>query len=81
MITTTWGREINDIKNLSIWLEQWAKAGAGPGYRINDPLVYIQNLNWLGNWIERYFLENLLIKLVYYFHAINCNHFIYKAKI
>ena len=53
---TTWGREINDIKNLSIWLEQWAKAGAGPGYRINDPLLYIQNLNWLGNWIDKYFL-------------------------
>jgi len=53
---TTWGREINDIKNLSIWLEQWAKAGAGLGYRINDPLLYIQNLNWLGNWIDKYFL-------------------------
>ena len=53
---TTWGREINDIENLSIWLEQWAKAGAGPGFRINDPLLYIQNLNWLGNWIDRYFL-------------------------
>jgi len=53
---TTWGREINDIKNLSIWLEQWAKAGAGPGFRINDPLIYIQNLNWLDNWIDRYFL-------------------------
>ena len=67
---TTWGREINDIKNLSIWLEQWAKAGAGPGYRINDPLVYIQNLNWLDNWIDRYFLGNLLIKLAYYFQVI-----------
>lgn len=53
---TTWGRDINDIKELSIWLEQWAKAGAGPNFRINDPLIYIQNLNWLDNWIDRYFL-------------------------
>lgn len=52
---TTWGREINDIENLSKWLEQWAKAGAGPDFRVNDPLVYIQKLNWLGNWIDRYF--------------------------
>ena len=53
---TTWGREVNDIENLSKWLEQWAKAGAGPDFRVNDPLVYIQKLNWLGNWIDRYFL-------------------------
>lgn len=52
---TTWGREVNDIENLSKWLEQWAKAGAGPDFRVNDPLVYIQKLNWLGNWIDRYF--------------------------
>ena len=53
---TTWGREVNDIENLSKWLEQWAKAGAGPDFRVNDPLVYIQKLNWLGNWIDRYFI-------------------------
>ena len=53
---TSWGREINDIKNLSIWLEQWAKAGAGPGFRIDNPHIYIQSLNWVDNWINRYFL-------------------------
>jgi len=54
--STIWGREISDIKNLSIWLEQWAKAGAGPGYRTDNPLSYIQGFNWINNWIERYFI-------------------------
>jgi len=51
-----WSREIEDMKNLSIWLEQWAKSGAGPGYRAENILIYIQNFNWVGNWIERYFI-------------------------
>lgn len=54
--STLWGREISDINNLSIWLEQWAKAGAGPDYRTNNPTFYIQGFNWVNNWIERYFI-------------------------
>ena len=54
--STSWGREISDIKNLSIWLEQWAKAGAGPGFRTDNPLLYIQGFNWVNNWFERYFI-------------------------
>ena len=50
-----WSREIEDIKSLSIWLENWAKSGAGPGYRTENISLYIQNFNWVGNWIERYF--------------------------
>ncbi len=65
-----WARDIIDIKNLSIWLEQWAKAGAGPGYRIENPLVYIENFNWLSNWTVRYFtgkfLDQILILVVAY---------------
>ena len=49
--------------NLSIWLEQWSKAGAGPNFRIEDPLVYIQNFNWISNWIEMYFKVKILDQL------------------
>ena len=51
-----WSREIEDIKSLSTWLENWAKSGAGPGYRTENISLYIQNFNWVGNWIERYFI-------------------------
>lgn len=51
-----WTRDIAQIKGLSIWLEQWSKAGAGPNFRVENLDVYIQNLNWVGNWFERYFI-------------------------
>ena len=45
------------------WLEQWSKAGAGPGFRVDNPLIYIQNFNWLSRWIETYFLGKVLDQL------------------
>jgi hypothetical protein len=37
------------------WYEQWSKAGAGPNFRVDDSLNYIQGFNWVSNWIDRYF--------------------------
>ncbi len=51
-----WSRDVNDIKNLSLWLEQWAKAGAGPNLRVDNPSIYISNFNWISNWFNNYFL-------------------------
>ena len=58
-----WAKSSESFKNLSIWLEQWSKAGAGPNFRIEDPLVYIQNFNWISNWIEMYFKVKILDQL------------------
>jgi len=41
------------------WYEQWSKAGAGPNFRVNDSLNYIQGFNWVNNWIDRYFFYKL----------------------
>ena len=51
-----WADGSEQYKSLSKWLEQWAKAGAGPGFVVDNPLMYIQNFNWLSRWIEEYFL-------------------------
>ena len=52
---------------MSIWLEQWAKAGAGPNFRVEEPLIYIKNFNWVPRWFDYYFLgkvsDQLLILL------------------
>ncbi|WP_435090555.1 hypothetical protein ACIJYE_00935 [Candidatus Pelagibacter bacterium nBUS_30] len=58
-----WARDINDMINLSIWLEQWAKAGAGPNFRVENVAEYIANLNWISTWIEKYFLVKFLDQL------------------
>ena len=51
-----WGKDIKAIISLNNWLEQWSKAGAGPNFRVDDPLQYIIFPNWVNNWIDKYFL-------------------------
>jgi len=48
--------EVNELNN---WYEQWSKAGAGPNYRVNDPLEYISYFNWVENWIDKYFFTKV----------------------
>ena len=55
-----WAKSIEDVRGLSIWVEQWSKAGAGPNFRIGDELNYIQNFNWVSHWFEKYFLIKFL---------------------
>ena len=72
-----WAREKNDILNLSIWLEQWAKAGAGPNFRVENVKEYIQNFNWLQNWIDRYFTGKFLDQLAILFSTFILIFFIF----
>ncbi len=55
-----WAMKINEIQELALWLEQWAKAGAGPNFRVDNPLVYIDGFNWIENWFKKYFLIKFL---------------------
>lgn len=55
-----WAKNIDYYERLAQWLELWSKAGAGPNFRVQDTLVYSQNLNWFSNWIEKYFLVKFL---------------------
>jgi hypothetical protein len=59
-----WTDRASDYKDLAIWLEQWAKAGAGPNFRVEDPLNYIKNLNWFSTWIDKYFFGKVSDQLL-----------------
>lgn len=59
-----WGKKISVINELSIWLEQWAKAGAGPNFQVENVSEYISNIQWVKNWFEKYFLVKFLDQLV-----------------
>ena len=65
-----WARNLTEVKELSIWVEQWSKAGASPTYVINDGENYIKNFNWLLNWINEYFLIKFLDQIAILFSAI-----------
>ena len=44
--------EKNDIINLSIWLEQCAKAGAGPNFRVENVKEYIETTMRMGEFVN-----------------------------
>lgn len=73
-----WARQEKEMVNLSIWLEQWAKAGAGPDFRVENVSEYIQNFNWLTNWIDKYFFNKLLDQTAILFSTFLLILFLFK---
>ena len=55
----SWSIPLSEVEMMNNWYQQWSKAGAGPNYRVENPEIYIQNFNWLSNWIERYFFNKV----------------------
>ncbi len=64
-----WSKDIEVIQGLSFWLEQWAKAGAGPNFRVENVNEYLTGLNWVSNWYEKYFLVKFLDQLAILFSS------------
>lgn len=54
-----WSIENNIIIEVNEWYELWAKSGANPNFVVSDRGEYIQNFNWLPNWIENYFFNKV----------------------
>ena len=78
-----WAKDGQSYKRLSLWLEQWAKAGAGPDFRVEDPLTYIQNFNWISGWFNNYFVgkvsdQLLILTLVFIISFFLFKSFAYK---
>lgn len=65
-----WARDLNDVKQLSIWVEQWSKAGASPTFIVDNGENYIKNFNWLNNWIKEYFVIKFLDQIGILFSSI-----------
>jgi hypothetical protein len=55
----SWSVSRESIIELSQWYEIWSKAGAGPNFRIENPEIYIKELNWIRGWIDRYFFKKV----------------------
>ena len=55
-----WGISKSDVSRLNTHYQWWSKAGGGPGYKSPiEPELYIQDFNWLMNWINRYFFTKV----------------------
>ena len=49
-----------EVNALNTHYQWWSKAGGGPGYSHElEKELYVQNFNWLSNWIDRYFFNKM----------------------
>ena len=55
-----WGIPKSEVSALNTHYQWWSKAGGGPGYSHEmEKELYIQNFNWLSNWIDKYFFNKM----------------------
>ena len=55
-----WGIPKSEVSALNTHYQWWSKAGGGPGYKSSiEPELYIQNFNWISNWIDKYFFNKM----------------------
>ena len=60
LIDTKWSIPKDEVKELAIHYEWWAKAGGGPGYSHElEKKEYVKNFNWLSNWIDKHFFNKV----------------------
>jgi len=55
----SWAIPLSEVELLNNWYQQWAKGGASPNHRVENPLLYIQNFNWVKNWFDVYFFNKV----------------------
>ena len=57
--TIDWSISESTIKTLNLHYKAWSKAGVGAGYGISNHQEYIAGINWVNNWIEKYFFTKV----------------------
>ena len=55
----SWSIPLSEVEQMNNWYQQWAKAGANPNYRVDNPELYIKDFNWVSNWIDKYFFNKV----------------------
>jgi hypothetical protein len=74
----SWSIPIEEVNSMNLWYEQWSKAGAAPNFRIDNPDIYIQKLNWLSNWINLYFFNKVLDLILSLFFLLIIFYLVFK---
>ena len=55
----SWAIPLTEVEQMNNWYKLWSKGGAAPNFRVDNPEVYIQNFNWISNWIDIYFFNKV----------------------
>ena len=75
-----WSIKVEEVKELNNWYEQWSKGGATPNFRVENPEIYIKNLNWVSNWIDIYFFNKVSDFLLGLFVMLIITFIVFKSK-
>ena len=54
-----WSLGSAEIDKMSQHYNLWSKAGHTPTFKVNNPEIYLQNFNWVHNWINDYFFNKV----------------------
>ena len=81
-----WAYSANNYERFSKGLELWAKAGRGPGFKVENAHTYMENFNWISRWYTHYFLgkfldQLLLLTSVFFVIFLLFKNFKYKKKL
>lgn len=76
-----WSVSSETVIALNKWFELWSKAGATPNFTVDNPGEYLQNFNWVFNWINKYFftkmsdtLAGLILIIIVFLFLFRSNH-------
>ncbi len=74
----SWAMKFEQIDEMYIHYEKWAKSVTGVQFSLDNPNYYIQNFNWVSNWIEKYFfnkVSDFLLGLLVFIFIINLSFY------
>ena len=54
-----WSIPNETVNYLNDWYEQWSKGGASPNHRVENPKNFIEQFNWVNQWINIYFFTKV----------------------
>ena len=55
-----WSVPKNQVKEMKTHYEWWAKAGGGPGFKVDmSKEEYVKDFNWVKGWIDRHFFNKV----------------------
>ncbi len=70
----SWAMKVDQIDAMYIHYEKWAKSVTGVQFSLDNPNYYIQNFNWVSNWVEKYFfnkVSDFLLGLLFLITIVN----------
>ncbi len=55
-----WAISLEQVDAMNNWYQLWSKGGATPSGGVQNSDFYVQNFNWVSNWINVYFFNKVL---------------------